>query len=212
MFDHSPSQEEISSWFGGFKLHEGLDHPQYVGGIVAIENKDRGNSVWMLYINATARIAYFWDWVDKNGYIADIEVTGPVDREVELPDNKKARQFYMTAEITVVKPGADDSSQGRIVRRVTGRKQVDQTVFRRGYGGAAGRVLPDSNALMKAETGAIARALGTLGMLALPGSGLATAEDMVEFIGSTEEPAAKPVHSKGEEAARPKRAVPNPKK
>ena len=214
MFDHSPTQEEISKWFAGFKLHDGLEHKQYVGGIVAIENKDRGKSLWMLYINATARIAYFWDWVDKNQYVADIEVSGPFDREVDLPENKKARQFYMTAEVTVFKPTDGESHEGRIVRRVTGRKLVDQTVFRRGYNGAPGRVLADSNSLMKAETGAIARALGTIGMLALPGSGLATAEDMVEFTASTEEPAVKPVHSKEGATARPRqtRAVPNPKK
>jgi hypothetical protein len=217
MFDHKPTEEEIAKWFAGFKLHEGLDHAQYVGGIVAIENRDRGQSLWMLYINATARIAYFWDWIDKNGYVADINVTGPFEMEIELPDEKKSRQFYMAAEITVVKPEENDGQT--IVRRVSGRKQVDKVVFRRGYNGQPGRILPDSNALMKAETGAIARALGTIGMLALPGSGLATAEDMVEFLGVPEPSAeqtqaaapAAPVHSK-ERVQRQTKAVPNPKK
>jgi hypothetical protein len=40
----------------------------------------------------------------------------------------------------------------------------------------------DEHALMKAETGAVGRALGMAGMLVLPGSGVATAEDMQEMI------------------------------
>jgi hypothetical protein len=39
---------------------------------------------------------------------------------------------------------------------------------------------PDPNAFMKAETGAVGRALGMAGMLVIPGSGVATAEDMQE--------------------------------
>jgi hypothetical protein len=39
----------------------------------------------------------------------------------------------------------------------------------------------DENAIMKAETGAVGRALGMAGMLVLPGSGVATAEDMQEM-------------------------------
>lgn len=41
-----------------------------------------------------------------------------------------------------------------------------------------GRYGPDENARMKAETGAIGRALGFAGVLVAPGSGVATAEDM----------------------------------
>jgi hypothetical protein len=43
-----------------------------------------------------------------------------------------------------------------------------------------GRYGPDSFALMKAETGAIGRALGLAGMLVIPGTGIATAEDLEE--------------------------------
>jgi hypothetical protein len=39
---------------------------------------------------------------------------------------------------------------------------------------------PDDTALMKAETGAVGRALGMAGMLVIPGSGVATAEDVQE--------------------------------
>lgn len=43
-----------------------------------------------------------------------------------------------------------------------------------------GRYGADEFSLMKAETGAVGRALGMAGMLVIPGSGIATAEDMQE--------------------------------
>lgn len=44
-----------------------------------------------------------------------------------------------------------------------------------------GRYGPDVHALEKAETGAVGRALGMAGMLVVPGTGVATAEDMREL-------------------------------
>lgn len=41
---------------------------------------------------------------------------------------------------------------------------------------------PDVNAIMKAETGAIGRAIGFAGVFIIPGSGVATAEDMLESL------------------------------
>jgi len=214
MFTHKPSQEEISKWFAGFKLHDGLKHEQYVGGIVVIENKDRGVSTWMPYVNASAWIAYFWDWVESKKYMAFIEVSDPVPVEIDLPGDKKSRQFYITAEVVVeqeydheepteVSGITINQKHLRTVRKATGSKQVSPTKVKRGWQGAPDTVMADSDALMKAETGAIARALGSLGMLALPGSGLATAEDMVDFIRE----AAVAVDE------RPKtKAAPNPKK
>lgn len=47
---------------------------------------------------------------------------------------------------------------------------------------------PDEFSLMKAETGAVGRALGLAGMLVVPGSGVATAEDMGEQQASEGQP------------------------
>lgn len=210
MFDHKPSQEEIAKWFAGFKLHDGLEHSRYVGGIVAIENKMGGKSTWSLYINATARISYFWDWVDQNDYVARIDVDGPHDLEIHLPEDKKSRQIFITATITVATPKSFDSVEKMLIRKSSGKKQVGTTIFRRGYNGAPGVVFPDNDAIMKAETGAIARALGSLGMLALPGSGLATAEDMLDYLESSNVTTDSPVESKRGSSPKTK-AVPNPK-
>lgn len=61
----------------------------------------------------------------------------------------------------------------------------------------------DPNAIMKAETGAVGRALGMAGMLIVPGSGVATAEDMLEFQGSGEP-------QPGERPSPPPVSVPEP--
>jgi hypothetical protein len=196
MFNHDPSEEEIAKWFASFRLHDGLSHDRYIGGIVVIENKDRGKSMWVPYVNATARIAYFWDWVERNGYLAEIATSEPIDRPTQLPDDKVAQLYCVRTSVTVV------DSDGNLVRSSNGSKQVASLQFRRGFNGKPGYFVPDVNAMMKAETGSLARALGMMGMLSLPGSGIATAEDMNEYLASVDS-------TVGDDQ---KRAAPNPKK
>lgn len=68
-----------------------------------------------------------------------------------------------------------DPARAVPIREGRGTKQVPLT--KRGY---QGEVKPDEASLMKAETGALGRALGFAGIFVIPGSGIATAEDMVE--------------------------------
>jgi hypothetical protein len=56
----------------------------------------------------------------------------------------------------------------------------------------------DQNSIMKAETGAMGRALGTAGIFVIPGSGVATAEDMQEAL--VAQPTAQQSETAGEEA------------
>lgn len=63
----------------------------------------------------------------------------------------------------------------RPIREGRGTKQVPLIV--KGWNDS---VKVDENAIMKAETGAIGRALGAAGIFTIPGSGIATAEDMLE--------------------------------
>jgi hypothetical protein len=65
---------------------------------------------------------------------------------------------------------------GKIIMRGTPATKQIPTIGKRGA---------DENALMKAETGAIGRALGLAGMLVVPGSGVASAEDIQEMAAST---------------------------
>lgn len=58
-----------------------------------------------------------------------------------------------------------------------------------GYGNNT-TTIADPHMLMKAETGATGRALGLAGMLVVPGTGIATAEDMLEAVSQGAPPAA----------------------
>jgi hypothetical protein len=184
MWRDEPSAAEIASWFAGAKLHPKMEHDRYVGGIVAIEN--RQTKQWNPFPLAAVRVAYFWDWIDANGYTAVIDTTPPT--VLDLPFKKgeaegekyaTAAALYVEAKITVYNEG------GAIVRRSAARKSVSCGMNRNTYSGGrkTGSVkLPDFDSLMKAETGAVARACAMLGMLALPGSGIASAEDIHEFL------------------------------
>lgn len=61
------------------------------------------------------------------------------------------------------------------VRSGRGTKQVPMVLGRQ-------QVYADTNSLMKAETGALGRALGFAGIFVIPGSGVATAEDVQEAL------------------------------
>lgn len=196
MFDHKPSEKEVAKWFSSYPLHEGLEHQNYIAGIIPIENKIKGGSVWSLYVNAAARIAYFWDFVNSNDFSGDIRVTGPVRHIVDFPEDRTSNQLIVRAEVRIL--------DGEVViRQSSGHKQVDTLTFIKGWNNNPGRFVPDMNSVMKAETGAVARALGFLGMLTLPGSGIATAEDMLEFTQS---------QAQDDNSKKEVRAVPNPKR
>jgi hypothetical protein len=80
--------------------------------------------------------------------------------------------------VAIYRLGAD--ADARPIREGRGTKQVALVTL--GWGEQRGQKVPkvDENALMKAETGAIGRALGAAGIFTIPGSGIATAEDMID--------------------------------
>lgn len=69
----------------------------------------------------------------------------------------------------------------------TGKKVIDAPPATKMI--ACVRKYADENALMKAETGAVGRALGMAGMLVVPGAGVATAEDLQELASQEAQPA-----------------------
>ncbi len=87
---------------------------------------------------------------------------------VRVSDSKVSRYLVATFEAAIFR--RRDGQPDQLVARGQGSKQV-ATIQRNNY--------PDDNAMMKAETGAIGRALGVLGMLVV-GTGVATAEDVQE--------------------------------
>jgi hypothetical protein len=73
-----------------------------------------------------------------------------------------------------------EGKEDRVVRSGRGTKAVPMVTVKTWSG--ATTIKPDDNAIMKAETGAKGRALGFAGILNIPGSGVATAEDMLEAL------------------------------
>jgi hypothetical protein len=85
--------------------------------------------------------------------------------------------------VAIYEKGA--APDARPVREGRGTKQV--ALVTKGWQDS---LKVDENAIMRCETGAIGRALGAAGIFTIPGSGIATAEDMLEqAAGSTAAPA-----------------------
>lgn len=80
---------------------------------------------------------------------------------------------------------ASPSDRAKLAPRRTGRG-TKQVPLLKGYNN---KVWADDSSLMKAETGALGRALGFAGIFIIPGSGVATAEDMLESLSQAPPPA-----------------------
>lgn len=163
------------------------------GGAPIIE--ERQNLVFTPYPRVDIRIKYFHDLMAMKaeewyGVIEPVPV--PQKRGQSLPPGFFTQSVPVkdgvmnfvvcTMKVTVwLREGFKEEyhHQTQTVRR-TGVRLIDappatkQIAVTNRYGDA------DTFALMKAETGAIGRALGMAGMLVVPGAGVATAEDMGE--------------------------------
>jgi hypothetical protein len=204
-FQNKPSAEELATWFAGVQLFEGADHRKYIGGIVCIENKQMRQ--WNPYPLAGTRIAYFWDWIAAEGLRATINAEDPFELDLPFMQDLQnvggfitAKSLVVRATVTVIGP------DGETMRESVARKQVSMNMKIGPYGNKT--TIPDYNAVMRAETGAVSRAVAQLGMLALPGSGIASAEDMRDYEydagdgGGQESPAAN--EPSGRRAVNPK--------
>lgn len=160
---------------------------------------ERTNLHYVPYAKVETRVKYFWDVVAALDAVGFIEPVAPPKPAGNLPegfyamavtttDGKIAQHICATMRATVYERGTIDYEQ--IVNRRTGEITTVRTGKVLMQGAPASKQVPvlgrfgsDANALMKAETGAVGRALGMLGMLVVPGSGVATAEDMLEAQG-----------------------------
>lgn len=221
-----PSEEEVRDWFATQPLHLNMVHDRYLSGIVLIGAKEKAQrtlrradggtyvredeqQVFVPYVKVDTRIAYFWDYVrvlnggkefgDFYGSIKPVPQKRVEDEKsayfnMHLPEGysvypvreneqKVSRFLIATYQVSIMRRMAGDAEQ--VVLRGQGSKQT-----------ATKRQWADDNAIMKAETGAIGRALGVAGMLVI-GTGVATAEDMQEAL------AARPGESAATMAALP---------
>lgn len=214
-----PSGEELADWFAkNVTLHEGLEHGKYVSGIVVIEQKEKRREVipksdgsggviveretltYTPYPTASARLVYWRDYLALEGHE---EWEGRIEPDPTVERSTLPAGFF---RYSVALP--DDAGRDKPPTAFVGcsmRARILGPDIRAGLAGkditvapAGSKVVPvinhwgkaDENALMKAQTGAVGRALALAGMLVLPGTGIATAEDMRETLVAEEPPAA----------------------
>lgn len=202
-----PDEDEVKTWFEKQPLHSGMNHGPYMGGIVLIGATEKvketrrnqgGNNyvteiervVYVPYVRVDTRISYFHDLAralsgdEPFKYVA---VTEPVPQErIEDPASP-----YFNANlpegfgILPVRNQGDSVSRFLVATyraKIIERESPYKVPVLQGVGSkqtALARKYADDNAIMKAETGAIGRALGVAGILVV-GTGVATAEDMQE--------------------------------
>lgn len=195
-----PTGEEFAKWFKDtVKLHDGMPHEKYVSGITLIpgseKHKTRDDSgrktetyrdVFTPYAKVETRVAYFWDLCALKGWLGEIEPIIPKGALQEFKGIAVPDPFYFmpyprdeagnvgvrlacTMQVRVFDPATPGGFDGKgkpVLLPPAGTKVVT-------FGG--------EHQVARAETGAVGRALGMAGMLIIPGSGVATAEDMQEL-------------------------------
>lgn len=196
---HRPSADEVAAWFATQKLDEGMDHADYVSGVVLIPESEkvtrqlneRGTEevyemVYTPYVRVDTRVKYFHKLAALRDSIAVIKpACVPEVLEGALANGHLPDGFFWFAM------GAGDQARRFICARwmvaLYDRRDylaVDSescsAPWLAGSGTKQAWGDPDVDALAKVETGAIGRALGVAGILVI-GTGIATAEDMQEY-------------------------------
>lgn len=207
-----PTSEEFAEWFKTVRIHEGMKHENYVGGITLIPASEKvkivrtlGNGrtakveeyrdVFTPYAKVETRVAYFWDLCAERGWLGEIEPVIPKNAMSEFKGISVGEPFYLM-------PYAQDNGQVAVrlgcsmrvrVYEASATSQNRKPIMLPPAGTKVGKFSGDENAALRVETGAVGRSLGMAGMLVIPGSGVATAEDMQELAGlpatTGEEPA-----------------------
>lgn len=159
------------------------------------------NLVFTPYMKVETRVQFFHDLMAANDdWLGVIEPVEPEEPNGKLPpgfsrivvaEKDKAQVPFVTCtmKVTVYKRSTVetrtrlDTRTGVLHTSRTGETLIDAA--------PATKMVPlldrwkkaDPHALEKAETGAVGRALGMSGMLVIPGTGIATAEDMQQALG-----------------------------
>jgi hypothetical protein len=213
-----PDEQEVKDWFEQQSLHKGMQHGPYMGGVVLIpanekvkvtRQKQNGDTyvaeservVFTPYVKVDTRIAYFRDYIRAlNGDSEKGEFVGVIE-PVEVPRIDDANSAFYNAHLPRgFSAFAIKESEQKVARYIVCTMRVailerpsegDERVILEGFGSkqtALLRRFPEDNAIMKAETGAVGRALGMAGILVV-GTGVATAEDVQEAIAGAVTPA-----------------------
>ncbi len=180
----------------------------------------RKNLYYVPYAKVETRVKYFWDLCDALDAVGVIEPVAPPKPVETLPEgfyrlaikNSNGQDvIYVCCTMRATIYAKDSIEMKPVVNRRTGETRYERQgkVLMQGAPASKmvatlGRYGPDNFSLMKAETGAVGRALGLLGMLVVPGSGVATAEDVQEAMseaGAPTQAAPAEAAATGEQAA-----------
>jgi hypothetical protein len=208
-----PSGDEVAKWFAeNVPMHEGLEHKDFVSGVVVIQQTEKSHEVdgfdpatnaplirevahvtYTPYIKVETRVAYFWkllsanpDWV---GAIEPVESHYGGGTHPVLPPGfflysatREGVEHHFVACTMRVRLYKRDTAEYDADGRITGGEPVAVYPPATKQVPIAGKFEVDPSAMMKAETGAIGRALGVAGILVAPGTGISTAEDLAEVV------------------------------
>lgn len=192
---------DAKDYVGGITLIQSIDKAKEVvgwreNGKPIIE--ETSNVVLTPYPRVDIRVKYWNDLmgIHAEDWLGVIEPVTPVEPNAQLPSGffsmavGDARFVCCSMKATVYKRETVEWVQ-REIRPESRHSRPEFEYVREGETlidappatkmiPVLGRYGPDPFSLMKAETGAIGRALGLAGMLVVPGSGVATAEDLAE--------------------------------
>ena len=198
---HKPSSEAVAHWFTSVPLDEGMRHEDYVGGVVIIPQTEkvkhqlqdgmheRYEQVFTPYVQIGTRVGYSRRLAEHRGLrlrIAPEVVPRTLNPgspyfngnfpdglwwHVIVGDIGATRYLCATYSVQMFEP----QEYARRLRGELAMPVLEGSGTKQVAGGA------DPNGLMRAQTGAIGRALGVAGILVI-GTGIATAEDMQEYI------------------------------
>lgn len=194
-----PDSKEVADWFATVPLHEGQRHEDFIHGIVLIEQSDKQNNQYYIpYPKVDVRIAYFHrlmalhpEWLGLIEPVGGDPAIGPGFTKRTVPASKQGKPYNVSFVCSTMRVVVyeRESFQERVIQKghrgeveivrtgktvIAGAPATKMVALNNRYGDA------DPFSLMKAETGAVGRALGMAGMLIVPGAGVATAEDMAE--------------------------------
>ncbi len=196
-----PSAEEVAEWFKSVRLDDGMDHADYVSGVVLIPTNEKVKKqtdagmeevwemTWTPYVRVDTRIAYFRRLAELRGLIA---VIGPV--QVPRSDKPAFENLHMPDGFWFCVMGSGVAAQRFLcctmrVALYDKRDYLGGDALPLRLGEATKAVSgspvdswgkPELNGLAKAETSAVGRALGMAGILVV-GTGVASADDMAEL-------------------------------
>lgn len=204
---HLHTGMEHAPYYGGIVLIGAKEkfNTNFTAANGATMVREQERVVFTPYVKVDTRIAYFWTLVETLNIRASV---GPEDEDlyygviepVEVPVVKDPASPYYNGHlpkgyfITAARGPGENAAVSRyicaqwevaIYKRQSYLRYLDgkrAPAILRGVGTKQtllAKQYPDDNAIMKAETGAIGRALGVAGILVV-GTGIATAEDIQE--------------------------------